>query len=105
MVVDANTGEIIPVQTFVAVLEASSFTYAEAVVEPEATGLDGRHVRAFAYFGRAARPTVSDDLKAGIIKASFHEPMINRTYDADMARRYCAANPGAALQAARQGDS
>ncbi len=30
-VVDANSGEIIPVQNFVAVLGASSFTYAEAV--------------------------------------------------------------------------
>ena len=30
-VVDANLGEIIPVQLFVAVLGASSFTYAEAV--------------------------------------------------------------------------
>jgi transposase len=30
-VVDANTGEIVPVQIFVAVLGASNFTYAEAV--------------------------------------------------------------------------
>jgi hypothetical protein len=30
-VVDANPGEIIPAQIFVAVLGASSFTYAEAV--------------------------------------------------------------------------
>ena len=29
-VIDANTGEIIPVRIFVAVLGASSFTYAEA---------------------------------------------------------------------------
>src|SRR6267378_2960498 len=31
MVLDGRTGEIIPVQIFVAVLGASSFTYAEAV--------------------------------------------------------------------------
>jgi len=48
------------------------------------------HVRAFAYFGGAARQTVSDNLKAGITKASFHEPMVNRTY-ADMARHYRTA--------------
>jgi transposase len=43
------------------------------------------HVRAFAYFGGVARQTVSDNLKAGITKASFHEPTVNRTY-ADLAR-------------------
>ena len=48
------------------------------------------HVRAFAYFGGAARQTVSDNLKAGITKACFHEPMVNRTY-ADMARHYRTA--------------
>jgi len=45
-------------------------------VEPEAAGLDRRHVRAFAYFAGAARQTVSDNLKAGIIKACFHEPTV-----------------------------
>src|SRR6266404_7827078 len=39
-VVDGRTGEIIPVQIFVAVLGASSFTYAAAVWSPEAAGLD-----------------------------------------------------------------
>jgi hypothetical protein len=48
------------------------------------------HVRAFAYFGGAARQTVSDNLKAGIIKACFYEPMVNRTY-ADLARHYGTA--------------
>ena len=45
------------------------------------------HVRAFAYFGGVARQTVSDNLKAGITKACFHEPTVNRTY-ADLARHY-----------------
>ena len=89
-VVDANTGEIIPVQIFVAVLGASSFTYAEAVWSQKLPDWIAAHVRAFAYFGGAARQTVSDNLKAGITKASFYEPMVNRTY-ADMARHYRTA--------------
>ncbi len=89
-VVDANTGEIIPVQIFVAMLGASSFTYAEAVWSQKLPDWIAAHVRAFAYFGGAARQTVSDNLKAGITKASFHEPMVNRTY-ADMARHYRTA--------------
>ncbi len=96
-VVDANSGEIIPVQIFVAVLGASSFTYAEAVWSQQLPEWIAAHVRAFAYFGGAARQTVSDNLKAGITKASFHEPMVNRTRPppgglyADMARHYRTA--------------
>src|SRR5450631_4633317 len=78
-VVDAGTGEIIPVQIFVATLGASSFTYAEATWSQKLPDWIGAHVRAFSYFGGAARQTVSDNLKAGITKASFHEPMVNRT--------------------------
>jgi transposase len=89
-VVDAGTGEIIPVQIFVATLGASSFTYAEATWSQKLPDWIGAHVRAFAYFGGAARQTVSDNLKAGVTRASFHEPMVNRTY-ADMARHYRTA--------------
>jgi transposase len=89
-VVDGLTGEIIPVQIFVAVLGASSFTYAEAGWSQKLPDWIAAHVRAFAYFGGVARQTVSDNLKAGITKACFHEPMINRTY-ADMARHYGTA--------------
>src|SRR6516162_299271 len=48
------------------------------------------HVRAFSYFGGVARQTVSDNLKAGVTRACFHEPMVNRTY-ADLARHYGTA--------------
>ena len=89
-VVDANTGEVIPVQIFVAVLGASSFTYAAAVWSQKLPDWIAAHVHAFAYFGGAARQTVSDNLKAGVTRASFHEPMVNRTY-ADMARHYRTA--------------
>ena len=77
-------------QIFVAVLGASSFTYAEAVWSQKLPDWIAAHVRAFAYFGGVPRQTVSDNLKAGITKACFHEPMVNRTY-ADMARHYGTA--------------
>src|ERR1700741_3169144 len=89
-VVDGRTGEIIPVQIFVAVLGASSFTYAEAVWSQKLPDWIAAHMSAFAYFGGVPRQTVSDNLKAGITKACFHEPMVNRTY-ADMARHYGTA--------------
>ena len=89
-VIDARTGEIVLVQIFVAVLGASSFTYAQATWSQKLPDWIAAHVRAFAFFGGAARQTVSDNLKAGITKASFYEPMVNRTY-ADMARHYRTA--------------
>jgi hypothetical protein len=69
---------------------ASSFTYAEAVWSQKLPDWIAAHVRAFAYFGGVPRQTVSDNLKAGITKACFHEPMANRTY-ADMAWHYGTA--------------
>jgi len=44
----------------------------------------------FVDYGGRARQTVSDNLKAGITPACFHEPMINRTC-ADLARHYRTA--------------
>src|ERR1700758_903170 len=89
-VIDGRTGEIIAAQIFVAVLGASSFTYAEATWSQKLPDWIAAHVRAFAYFGGAARQVVSDNLKAGITKACFYEPMVNRTY-ADLARHYGTA--------------
>jgi transposase len=104
-VVDGLTGEIIPVQIFVTVLGASNFTYAEAVWSQKLPDWIAAHVRAFGYFGGVARQTVSDNLKAGITKACFHEPTVNRTYaDPGAALRH-RHRSGAPLQAARQGQS
>src|SRR6201987_3299686 len=75
-VVDGLTGEILPVQIFVAVLGASSFTYAEAVSSQKLPDWINAHVGAFAYFGEVPPETVSDNLKAGITKACFYEPMV-----------------------------
>ena len=89
-VIDGLSGEIVTVQIFLATLGALSFTYAEAVWSQALPDCIAAHVRAFAYFDGAARQTVSDNLKAGITKACFYEPMVNRTY-ADMARHYGTA--------------
>jgi transposase len=48
------------------------------------------HVNMFAFFGGVTGQIVSDNLRAGITRACFHEPQVNRTY-ADMARHYGTA--------------
>src|SRR6476661_4777543 len=89
-VVDGLSGEVRTTQIFVAVLGASNYTYAEASLSQSLPDWIASHVRAFSFFGGVARQTVSDNLKAGITRACFHEPMINRTY-ADLARHYRTA--------------
>lgn len=86
-VVDGLSGEVRSMQIFVAVLGASNYTYAEASFSQSLPDWIASHVRACSYFGGVARQTVSDNLKAGITRAYFHEPMVNRTY-ADLARHY-----------------
>jgi transposase len=89
-VVDGLTGEVLTAQIFVAVLGASNYTYAEATFTQSLPDWIGSHVRAFTFFHGVARQIVSDNLKAGITRACFHEPMVNRTY-ADLARHYGTA--------------
>lgn len=87
---DPETGAVHAAQVFVAVLGASNYTYAEATLTQSLPDWIGAHARALAFLGGAPRQIVSDNLKAGVTRACFHEPMVNRTY-ADLARHYGAA--------------
>jgi transposase len=89
-VIDGLTGEIRQAQIFVAVLGASSYTYAEATWSQTLPDWIGAHGRAFTFFGGVSRQVVSDNLKSGVTKACFHEPQVNRTY-AEMAAHYGTA--------------
>jgi transposase len=89
-VINGLTGEVLTAQIFVAVLGASNYTYVDATFTQSLPDWISSHVRAFAFFGGVARQTVSDNLKAGVTRACFHEPMVNRTY-ADLARHYGTA--------------
>jgi transposase len=92
-VVDPRTGEVSPAAIFVAVLGASSYTYAEAVPSQGLAHWIGAHVRAFAYFGGAPAIVVPDNLKAGVRRADRYEPEPGRTY-AELAAHYgCAVIP------------
>jgi hypothetical protein len=79
-VIDAATGEIHRAEIFVAVLGASSFIYAEATASQALDDWIGAHVNALNAIGGVPRRIVSDNLKAGITKACFYEPTVNRTY-------------------------
>ena len=65
-VIDPSTGEVRETQIFVAVLGASSYTYAEAQWHQDLPNWTGGHVRAFAFFGGVTEVVVPDNLKVGV---------------------------------------
>jgi len=79
-IVDPASGGVREAELFVAVLGASNYTYAEATWTQSLPDWVGAHVRMFAVFGGVPRLIVPDNLKAGVHKASFYDPEINRTY-------------------------
>ena len=89
-IVDGLTGEVHETQLFVAVLGASSYTYAEATLTQSLPDWTASHCRAFRFFGGVTSLVVCDNLKSGITKACFHEPAVNRTYS-DLAGHYDTA--------------
>jgi len=86
-VIEGLTGEVRKAQLFVAVLGASSLTFAEATWTQNLPDWIGSHTRAFAFFGGVTRTVVCDNLRSGITKACFYEPEVNRSY-AEMAAHY-----------------
>jgi transposase len=86
-VIDRETGEIQKAQIFVAVLGASSYTYAEATFSQQVEDWIGSHVRAFSFFGGVTEAVVPDNLKSGVSKVCRYEPDINPTYH-DFANHY-----------------
>ena len=86
-VIDGLTGEAMTAQLFVAVLGASSLTYAEATWTQGLSDWIGSHNRTFAFMGGVPATVVCDNLRSGITKACFYEPAVNRTY-AEMAAHY-----------------
>ena len=85
--VDAATGEAAPVELFVAVLGASSLTYAEATLSQKSLDFIQSHIRSFEYWGGVPKAVVPDQLKSGVTEACRYEPRIQRTYE-EMARHY-----------------
>jgi transposase len=88
-IVVPQTGEVRPVEFFVAVLGASSYTYAEATATQRSPDWIAAHSHAAEYFGGSAEVWISDQLKSAVTKSDRVEPLIHRTY-ADLARHHGA---------------
>lgn len=87
---DPLTGEVIPVELFVAVMGASNLTYVEAVRTQKVEDWIGAHTRALSYLGGVPRTVVPDQLRAAVSKPDRYEPKLQRTYE-DLGRHYGTA--------------
>lgn len=92
-IINKETGELIPVEVFVAILPNSQYTYVTACLSQKREDLVTCTARALSFFGGAPKAIVSDNLKSAVTRASKYEPEINRTFK-DFARHYgCVINP------------
>jgi transposase len=90
VVIDRLTGERRSAQIFVAVLGASSFTYAQATWTQGLADWISGHAGAFEAIGGVPALLVPDNTKVAVIKACLYDPQINRSY-AEMAAHYGTA--------------
>ena len=92
--VDRRTGELRRVELFVAVLGASSLTYAEATETQQLPARVDAHGHMVECFGGATTLWVPDQLKSAITRPCRYEPGVNRP-------RNRRAGNGAAIQRGR----
>lgn len=91
-VIDGASGEARQAQVFVAVLGASSYTFAEATWSQSLPDWIGSHQRAFAFFGGVPALLVPDNLRAAVKDPNRYDPGPNATY-LELARHYPWSRP------------
>jgi transposase len=87
---DSRTGETEPASLFVAVLGASTYTFAYAARGQHLANWIDCHVRAFEFIGGTTKLIVPDNPRTGVDRACRYEPDLNRTYS-EMAEHYGTA--------------
>lgn len=86
-ITDKETGEIIPVEVFVAILGASQLTYVEAVMSQQKEDFIAACENTLHFIGGVPDAIVPDNLKAAVTKSSRYEPTLNETFE-DFADHY-----------------
>lgn len=81
-IVDRETGEVKDAPLFVAVLGASSFTFAKAAPSRESAHWLRLHDEAFEYFDGVTAAVVPDNEKTGVTSPCRYDPDLNPTYAA-----------------------
>ena len=92
-IVDIETGEIRPVEIFVAILPCSQLTYVEAVISQKKEELIKATENALLYFEGVPEVIVPDNLKSAVTKSDKYEAILNEDF-ATFAEHYgCTVIP------------
>ena len=86
-VTDKESGEVIEVQFFVAILGSSQYTYAEATSSQAKEDFISSVENALHFFGGVPAAIVPDNLKSAVLKSNRYEPTLNETFY-DFAEHY-----------------
>lgn len=79
-IIDQNSGEIIEIQFFVAILGASQLTYAEASMSQKKEDFIASVENALHFFGGVPRVIMPDNLKSAVTRSDRYEPTVNETF-------------------------
>ncbi|MEY3751542.1 MAG: hypothetical protein RLZZ354_69 [Pseudomonadota bacterium] len=79
-IIDRESGEIIDVQFFVAILGASQLTYAEVSLSQKKEDFIASVENAMHYFVGVPAAIVPDNLKSAVTKSNRYEPTLNETF-------------------------
>lgn len=91
-IINRQTGEVIPLEVFVAILSNSHYIYVEACISQKREDFISCCSNAFNFYGGVPKEIVPDNLKSAVTRASKHESTINRNFK-DFARHYnCVIN-------------
>ncbi|MCG8473894.1 MAG: IS21 family transposase [Cytophagales bacterium] len=92
-VADPQTGELVFMEVFVAILPCSQYAYVEACKSQKREDLVKCLANAMRFFGGVPTAVVPDNLKSAVAKSCKYEPEINRSLK-DFARHYgCVVCP------------
>lgn len=97
-IIDQDTGEIIPVEVFVAILPCSQLTYVEAVTSQRKEDLILACEHTLHYIEGVPQVIVPDNLRSAVTKSSKYEAIINDDF-ASFADHYgCSVIPARAYK-------
>ena len=79
-IIDKESGELVEVQFFVAILGASQLTYAEASMSQKKEDFIASVENAMHYYKGVPSAIVPDNLKSAVVKSNRYEPTLNETF-------------------------
>lgn len=78
--IDVETGEVRPVEVFVAILGASQLTYVEASMSQQKADFITSCENALLYYGGSPQAIVTDNLRSAVTRSDRYEATLNETF-------------------------